>query len=55
MISREQFNHDQRYEFFERVIERVSALPGVQSASAAWPLPMSAGHASISFNIAGGP
>jgi len=55
MISREQFNHDQRYEFFERVIERVSALPGVQSASAAWPLPMSAGHASISFNIAGRP
>jgi predicted permease len=55
MVARDQFDHDQRLHFFERVVERVSVLPGVQSASAAWPLPMSTGHATISFNIAGRP
>jgi predicted permease len=36
-------------------VARLSALPGVQSASAGWPLPMSDSNATISFSIAGRP
>jgi putative ABC transport system permease protein len=47
--------HDQHIQFFDEVLKRISAIPGVQSASAGWPLPMSDGNASISFNIQGRP
>jgi predicted permease len=46
--------HDQHYQFYEQLVARLSALPGVESASAGWPLPMSS-NASISFNIASQP
>ena len=39
----------------ERVVERVSALPGVAGAAMATGLPMSGGGATIHFNIAGRP
>lgn len=32
--------HDQHFLFYQRLLARISALPGVQSASADWPMPM---------------
>lgn len=45
--------HDQHFLFYQRLLARISALPGVRSASAGWPLPMSSSEATISFNISG--
>jgi predicted permease len=47
--------HNQHYLFYQQLTERISALPGVQSASAGWPLPMSSNSATVSFNIQGRP
>ena len=47
--------HNQHYLFYQQLVERISALPGVQSASAGWPLPMSRSSATVSFNIQGRP
>jgi len=47
--------HDQHFLFYQQLLTRISALPGVQSASAGWPMPMSDNSAHISFNIAGRP
>ena len=45
----------QRYEFFDQLVERVKALPGVSSAGAATFLPVSGGGSIIHFNIQGRP
>jgi putative ABC transport system permease protein len=42
-------------QFYYQLLARVSSLPGVQSASAGWPLPMSPGAVTITFNIQGRP
>ena len=44
-----------RAKFVERLIERVSALPGVQAAGATTTLPMAGGGATLHFNIKGRP
>jgi predicted permease len=54
-VSFNKFTHDQHFQFYQQLIARVSSMPGVQSASAGWPLPMSSNSASISFNIQGRP
>src|SRR5262249_23754628 len=54
-VSFEKFDHDRHYQFYEEVLSRLQTSPGVQSASAGWPLPMSNTNASISFNIEGRP
>jgi putative ABC transport system permease protein len=46
---------EQRYEFFDRLVERARALPGVRSAGAASFLPVSGGGSIIHFNITGHP
>jgi putative ABC transport system permease protein len=46
---------EQRYEFFDRLVERAQALPGVRSAAAASFLPVSGGGSVIHFNIKGHP
>jgi putative ABC transport system permease protein len=46
---------EQRAEFFDRVLERAGALPGVRSAGAASFLPVSGGGAALHFNITGRP
>jgi putative ABC transport system permease protein len=46
---------EQRYQFFDRLVERVKALPGVRSAGAASFLPVSGGGSVIHFNITGHP
>lgn len=54
-VSFNKINHDQHLQFYEQVLARLSALPGVQSASAGWPIPMGSTNATISFNIPGRP
>jgi predicted permease len=51
----DKLDHDRHYQFYEQLLTRLSALPGVQSASAGWPLPMSDNHAGVSFAIEGRP
>jgi putative ABC transport system permease protein len=46
---------EQRFQFFDRVIDRASALPGVRSMGAASFLPVSGGGGLINFNIEGRP
>jgi putative ABC transport system permease protein len=46
---------EQRYEFFDRLVERTQSLPGVRSAGAASFLPVSGGGSIIHFNIVGKP
>jgi putative ABC transport system permease protein len=38
-------------EFFKKLLARVSALPGVQSAAAAWWIPLSGSEISFNFNV----
>jgi predicted permease len=54
-VSFDRLDHDQHLQFYDQLVARLSGLPGVQSASAGWPLPMSGSNASISFSIAGRP
>jgi putative ABC transport system permease protein len=44
-----------RYQFFDRLVERAKTLPGVRSAAAASFLPVSGGGSVIHFNITGRP
>jgi putative ABC transport system permease protein len=46
---------EQRYEFYDRLVERAKALPGVRSAAAASFLPVSGGGGLIHVNITGRP
>ena len=49
------YPHDHKIEFVEELTSRLAALPGVQSASAGWPMPMSGSMATISFTVEGHP
>jgi len=51
----DKLNHDRHVQFYAELLKRVSALPGVNAASAGWPLPMSGIDPGISFSIAGRP
>jgi putative ABC transport system permease protein len=46
---------EQRFQFFDRLVERAKTLPGVRSAGAASFLPVSGGGSIIHFNITGRP
>jgi len=46
---------EQRYGFYDRLIDRAQTLPGVRSAAAASYLPVSGGGSIIHFNITGHP
>jgi len=46
---------EQRFQFFDRIVERARTLPGVRSAAAASFLPVSGGGGLIHFNITGRP
>lgn len=54
-VSFDTLSHDQHIQFYDRLVKRVAALPGVRSASAGWPLPMSDSNASVTFAIGGRP
>jgi predicted permease len=51
----DRYSHDQHFQLYERLLPKLAAIPGVQSASAGWPLPLSDNHATISFAIDGRP
>ncbi len=46
---------EQQRVYFHEVLERVKALPGVESAAFVNPLPLSGNSSSVTFTIAGGP
>jgi len=54
-VSFTRLSHDQHVQFYEQLLERISSSPGLQSASAGWPLPISPGFVTITFNIQGRP
>jgi putative ABC transport system permease protein len=37
--------------FYDRLLERMRAIPGVQSAAGVWPLPLGGDNATVGFNI----
>jgi putative ABC transport system permease protein len=49
------YGHAQRVEFYRSLLERIRATPGVRSASAALPLPLSADDIKTSFDVEGQP
>ncbi|MGC2171805.1 MAG: ABC transporter permease [Candidatus Sulfotelmatobacter sp.] len=49
------YGHAERVEFYRRLLAQVRATPGVRSASAAFPLPLSAGDVKTSFDVEGRP
>jgi predicted permease len=51
----DEYKHDQKIQFIDQLIPRLAMLPGVKSASAGWPMPMSGSSASISFTVEGHP
>jgi putative ABC transport system permease protein len=46
-----QYNAAQEVAFYDRLLERLRALPGVESAAGAWPMPLAGDNATIGFNI----
>jgi predicted permease len=50
-----EYPHDPKIQFIDQLIPRLALLPGVKSASAGWPMPMSGNSASISFTVEGHP
>ena len=49
------YTHDRKIQFVQELTSRLSALPGVKSASAGWPAPLSGSDATISFTVEGHP
>jgi putative ABC transport system permease protein len=45
------YRHQERVEFYQRLLTQVRHLPGVRSASAAFPLPLSADAVKTSFEV----
>ena len=48
-------SHDHNIQFYQQLLARISSFPGVLSASAGWPAPMSQSSATGSFGIEGRP
>jgi putative ABC transport system permease protein len=54
-VSFDTLKHDEHFLFYQQLLDRIRALPGVESASAGWPMPMSSSNATISIDIEGRP
>jgi len=46
-----QYNAAQEVAFYDRLLERMRGLPGVESAAGAWPMPLTGDNATVGFNI----
>jgi len=46
-----QYNPTQQVVFYDQLLQRLRAVPGVQSAAGVWPLPLGGDNATVSFNI----
>jgi putative ABC transport system permease protein len=49
------YGHPERIQFYERLMAQIRSLPGVRSASAAFPLPLSAAEVKTGFDVEGRP
>jgi putative ABC transport system permease protein len=47
----QQYNTVRQEAFYDQLLERMRALPGVESAAGVWPLPLGGDNATVSFNI----
>jgi predicted permease len=54
-MSDASYTHDHKIQFVQELMSRLNTLPGVKSASAGWPMPMSGSAATVSFTIEGHP
>ncbi|HEX3682840.1 MAG TPA: ABC transporter permease [Bryobacteraceae bacterium] len=54
-LSVNRYSPEQEIAFYNQLLFRLAALPGVQSAAAGWPMPLSGSRASVSFEIEGHP
>jgi putative ABC transport system permease protein len=54
-LPRTKYTGPQQVAFFQQVISRLQALPGVQLAGAVYPLPLSGGEEGMGFGIEGRP
>jgi predicted permease len=52
-IPDKRYTDEQRNDFFNRLMPQLEALPGVKSASGAFPLPLTGGSISIGFSVVG--
>ncbi len=50
-LPENRYPHDKQIEFYQDLLPRLRALPGVTSVSAGWPLPLSSSGIGISFDI----
>jgi putative ABC transport system permease protein len=55
LLPRAKYDSPRQAAFFEQIIERMKALPGVESAGAVYPLPLSGGEEGSGFQIEGQP
>jgi putative ABC transport system permease protein len=46
-----QYNTAQQLAFYDQLLERMRALPGVKGAAGVWPLPLGGDNATVVFNI----
>ena len=46
-----QYSTPQEVAFYDQLLERMRALPGVQSVAGVWPLPLGGDNATVTFNI----
>ena len=54
-LPEKRYTQVQHIEFYGQLLSRLSALPGVQSVAAGWPLPLSGSNIGVSFSIEGKP
>lgn len=46
-----QYNETRQVNFYDRFLERMRSVPGVESAAGVWPLPLGGDNATVGFNI----
>jgi predicted permease len=54
-VSESRYPDERRLQLYRELVSRVTAIPGVQSAAAGWPLPLSSLDVNIEFEIEGRP
>jgi len=50
-LPESQYNTPQQLAFYDQMLLRMRALPGVESVAGVWPLPLGGDNATVSFNI----
>ena len=50
-LPESQYKEAQQVAFYDQLLDRLRAIPGVQSAAGVWPLPLGGDNATVSFDI----